>query len=75
MQFKVSDKEGAGDDTFVIVKSIRNIKEKCNVWESWKDIVRIRLYPSRLCFVKMLNSGCCLMGSLTFKTPVPGNVL
>lgn len=75
VQFQVSDKEGAGDETFVIVKNIRNIKEKCSVWDSWKDSVRVRPYPSRLCLVEMLNSGCCLMGSLTFKTPVPENVL
>lgn len=30
-QFKVSDKEGASDEALVIVKEIRNIKEKCSV--------------------------------------------
>lgn len=48
-QFKVSDKEGANDETLVIVKEIRNIKEKCSILGA----VRIRPYPSRLCLVKI----------------------
>lgn len=66
----------------VVVKSIRNIKEQCSILDSGKDIVARRPYPSRLPW-EMPSSfereepqlRMLLKRSLTFKTPIPRNVL